>query len=369
MLLLQLTSNITATHNKAMSTQLGFETGKSKPSSSWLQRMAANLGFTSTVSLRDTLERAIGETAEEDDKSLSPQERAMLLNVLGFGETRVAEVMMPRADIIALEEDQPVAALLALYARAGHSRVPVFRSSLDNPIGMVHIKDAMVWATDGDASDGRDRACDHENPVARMSFGADLLSKTIAEAKLVREVLFVPPSMPALTLLAKMKAKQIHLALVVDEFGGTDGLVTFEDLIEEIIGDIADEHDNSQLHAIRREDEAFVASARTPIEDVEQVLGMELTPRGVSSEVETLGGLILASVGSVPKRGQIIPHASGVTFEILEAGPRRLHTVRILKQRALPPPDKKLRQPGPGGEMSGNAENENSSNLHGAQAA
>ncbi len=310
--------------------------------------MAANLGFTSPVSLRETLESAIGETEDEDDKSLSPSERAMLLNVLGFGEIRVAEVMVPRADIVAIEEDQPVAALLGLYARMGHSRVPVYRSSLDNPVGMVHIKDAMVWATHSEpvqSSPNLDRT-----PAPDLDLSRAELNTTIAGAKLVREVLFVPPSMPALILLAKMKAKQIHLALVVDEFGGTDGLVTFEDLVEEIIGDIADEHDNSKLHSIGYEDEAFVASARTPIEDVEQVLGLTLTSGGVTEDVDTLGGLILATVGSVPKRGQFIPHPSGVTFEILEAGPRRLHTVRILKQRALPSPDKPLLLPLPGGE-------------------
>jgi CBS domain containing-hemolysin-like protein len=166
--------------------------------------------------------------------------------------------------------------------------------------------------------------------------------------------------MPALTLLAKMKAKKIHLALVVDEFGGTDGLVTFGDLVEAIIGDIEDEHDSVKEPSIGYENEAFVASARTPIEDVEQVLGISLTGRGVTGEVDTLGGLILAIAGSVPKRGQIIPHPSGVTFEIMEAGPRRLHTVRILKPRALPTPDKPLLLEPPASPEA---------RLHGAKAA
>jgi magnesium and cobalt transporter len=350
-----------------MSTQLTLDAGKSKPSAGWLQRMAANLGFTSAVSLRETLESAIGETEDEEDKSLSPQERAMLLNVLGFGETRVAEVMIPRADIVAIEEDQPVAALLGLFARAGHSRVPVYRSSLDNPVGMVHIKDAMVWATQDETSrvlkDADDAA------VLDLDFSRAELNTTIAEAKLIREVLFVPPSMPALNLLAKMKAKQIHLALVVDEFGGTDGLVTFEDLVEEIIGDIADEHDNSKMHSIGYEDEAIIASARTPIEDIEQVLGITLTSSGVTDDVDTLGGLILATVGSVPKRGQIIPHPSGVTFEILEAGPRRLHTVRIFRQRALSAPDKPLLLAPPDGESAPDAGAGHNSGVRNAKAA
>jgi CBS domain containing-hemolysin-like protein len=348
-----------------MSTQLGLETGKSKASPSWLQRMAANLGFASALSLRETLESAISETPEEEDKSLSPQERAMLLNVLGFGETRVAEVMIPRADIVAIEEDRPVAALFALFAQAGHSRVPVFRSSLDNPVGMAHIKDAMAWATRGAPGPSANNALASGESLANLDFGSEKLNTTIAEAGLVREALFVPPSMRALTLLAKMKAKKIHLALVVDEFGGTDGLVTFGDLVEAIVGDIEDEHDNGKAPSIGYENEAFVASARTPIEDVEQVLGISLTSAGVTEDVDTLGGLIMAMAGSMPKRGQIIPHSSGVTFEILEAGPRRLHTVRISKQHALGAPDTPLLLPPPENGLDG----EPGGSLHGAKAA
>ena len=303
--------------------------------------MAANLGFTSGVSLRETLETAIQEMGAEDDQSLSQQERLMLLNVLEFGETKVSEVMIPRADIVAVEENQTVAELLNLFARIGHSRVPVFRESLDNPIGMVHIKDAIAWVTRGAKLSLQDEAA-LEKAVQSLDLSRSALRTTIASAKLVREALFVPPSMSALALLAKMKQKQIHLAIVVDEFGGTDGLATFQDVVEAITGDIADEHDDSKALAIRVENEAFIASARTPIEDVEQALGMSLTINGIPEEVETLGGLIMATVGSVPKRGQIIPHPSGVTFEIMEAGLRRLHKVRIFKQLALTAPDKQL---------------------------
>ncbi len=345
-----------------MSTQTGFDTGKSKASPSWLQRMAANLGFTSAVSLRETLESAISETEEEEDTSLSAQERAMLLNVLGFGETRVAEVMIPRADIVAIEEDQPVAALFGLFAEAGHSRIPVFRESLDNPTGMVHIKDAMAWVIRSKRAGAKDLRAPGEPDTGFVFSSADL-NATIAEAGLVREALFVPPSMPALTLLAKMKARKLHLALVVDEFGGTDGLVTFGDLVEEIIGDIEDEHDHVKAPSIGYEGEAFVASARTPIEAVEQVLGLQLAPPG--GDVDTLGGLILAQAGSMPKRGQIIPHPSGITFEILEAGPRRLHTVRISKHRSLAAAGKPHMLPAPESEPSDKPDG----GLHGARAA
>ena len=325
---------------------LGQETGKTKASSSWLHRMAANLGFTSAPSLRETLESAIRETPADDDTSLSQQERLMLLNVLEFGETKVSEVMIPRADIVAVEENQTVAELLNLFARIGHSRVPVFRESLDNPVGMVHIKDAIAWITRGAKLNLQDEGA-LDKAIQNLDLSRSALRATIASAKLVREALFVPPGMSALALLAKMKQKRIHLAIVVDEFGGTDGLATFQDVVEAITGDIADEHDDTKALAIGIENEAFIASARTPIEDVEQALGMSLATSGVPEDVETLGGLIMATVGSVPKRGQIIPHPSGVTFEILEAGPRLVQKVRIFKQRALAAPDKPLLLPAP----------------------
>jgi CBS domain containing-hemolysin-like protein len=326
-----------------MSSQSAPDTGKLKTSPGWLQRMAANLGFTNALSLRETLESAIRETGAEEDESLSLQERAMLLNVLGFGETRVSEVMKPRADMVAIEEGEPVAALFKIFAEAGHSRVPVFRDSLDNPIGMVHIKDAVIWAIQNSQPS---EALKQANGAPLPAFGDEALRATIAEAKLVREVLFVPPSMRGLTLLAKMKATKIHLALVVDEFGGTDGLVTFGDLVEAIVGDIDDEHDTEKSLFMGFEGEAFVASARTPIEDIEQVLGITLAI-DEAADVDTIGGLLMALAGSMPKRGQTIHHPSGVTFEILEAGPRRLHTVRILKPLALPPAETPLMLPAP----------------------
>ena len=331
--------------------------------------MAANLGFTSSVSLRETLESAIRETEEgEDGQSLSHQERAMLLNVLEFGETKVSEVMIPRADMVAIEEHQTVAELLNLFARVGHSRVPVFRESLDNPVGMVHIRDAIAWMTRGGSLPAALDAAGAEKGVQNLDLSRPALRSTIASAKLVREALFVPPSMPVLALLGRMKQTRIHLAVVVDEFGGTDGLATFEDVVEEITGDIADEHDVNQGNPIGIENETIVASARTPIEDVEQVLGLSLTSDGVPEDVETLGGLVMATAGSLPKRGQAIPHPSGVTFEVLEAGPRRLHTIRIYRQRALPAPDTPLLLPAPDQEP-GTERPQESSGVRDAKAA
>ncbi len=352
-----------------MSIQQGPDTGKPKASPSWLQRMAANLGFASTPSLRETLRSAIGETSAEEDKSLSPQERAMLLNVLGFGEGRVAQVMIPRASIVAIEDARPIRELFALFAEAGHSRVPVFHESLDNPLGMVHIKDAMAWATQNGGGNGARRAAAASaGSIANLDFGSAKLNTPIAETGLTREVLFVPPSMPALTLLAKMKAKKIHLALVVDEFGGTDGLVTFGDLVEAIVGEIEDEHGNAVASSIACENEAFVASAFTPLAVVEQVLGAPLTYEG-AGDAGTLGALIVAIAGSMPKRGQIVRHPSGVAFEILEAEPHRLHSVRILKQLALAAPETPLMLPAPDGEQAGKTGSHREAAVHDARAA
>ncbi len=331
--------------------------------------MAANLGFASAPSLRKTLESAIREPQEdEDEESLSPQERNMLLNVLEFGETKVSEVMIPRADIVAIEDNRTVGELLNLFARVGHSRVPVFQESLDNPVGMVHIKDAIAWLSPAAAKPGSPEKGAEKAPQS-LDLSRAALKTTIASAKLVREALFVPPSMPALALLARMKAKKIHLALVVDEFGGTDGLVTFQDVVEEIMGDIADEHDESEAHPIASENEAFIASAKTPIENVEQALKLSLTGEGVREDVETLGGLIMATVGRVPKRGQIIPHPSGVTFEIVDAGPRRVHTVRIYKQRRLGAPEQPLLLPPPDDGPATPAPEGDGPSLHNARAA
>jgi magnesium and cobalt transporter len=325
--------------SKAMSSQQDLDSGKTRTAPSWLQRMSVNLGFTDPPSLRETLESAIAQTKAEEDPSLSVEERAMLLNVLSFDEVRVAGVMIPRAEVVAIEDSEPVADLFALFAKEGHSRVPVFRESLDNPLGMVHIKDAMAWATQNEPGKETRRAvAASSGAIVNLDFGSAKLKTSIAETGLIRDVLFVPPSMPVLTLLTKMKAKKIHLALVVDEFGGTDGLVTFGDLVEAIIGDYEDEHDREHVASIDSENESFVASAFTPVQVIEQVLGIPLNCDG-SAGVDTLGSLIVAIAGGMPKRGQTILHPCGIAFEILEAKPRRLHSVRILRQLPAPAPE------------------------------
>lgn len=301
------------------------EQPRSKPQPRWYRRLALNLGLGAEEKLRDTLTRAI-EDQSDGAQEFSTQERLMLLNTLRFGGLRVSDVMVPRVDVVAISEDASAAGLLRLFSEAGHSRIPVYRETLDDPQGMVHIKDLMSWiaksASRGPANGGADGL--HLQEVD--------MTAPISSIGIVREVLFVPPSMPAVDLLLRMQTTHIHLALVVDEYGGTDGLVSIEDLVEEIVGDIEDEHDIDEIPPIRRDAHGLVASARTPLEDIERDLDLKLCDPETDEDVDTLGGLLFAMAGRVPPRGHVIHHPSGVDFEILEATPRRIGKVRIIRR-------------------------------------
>jgi CBS domain containing-hemolysin-like protein len=216
--------------------------------------------------------------------------------------------MVPRADIIAVEEQTSLDDLVAMFHEAQHSRLPVYRQTLDHPLGMVHIKDLISLA-------------------APPSSGAKRPSSI---TDIIREVLFVPGSMLATDLLVKMQTTRIHLALVIDEYGGTDGLISIEDLVEQIVGDIEDEHDTDEAATLTaRKDGGFDASARAPLEEVEEALGLKLANPEEASEIDTLAGLVFQLVGRVPQRGEVIRHPAGVEFEVVEADPRRLRKLRI----------------------------------------
>jgi CBS domain containing-hemolysin-like protein len=256
----------------------------------------------------------------------------MLLRTLRFGALQVEDVMVPRADIIAVDENETIRDLLKTFDVAGVSRVPLFRGTLDEPRGMVHVKDVLHWLIAqgrpaGEASAARGAA-------TGRAFAPDLsrvdLSRPVASAKLGRPMIYVPPSMPAANLLLRMQATHIHMALVVDEYGGTDGLVTIEDLVEQIVGDIEDEHDEAEAAHIARDPKlGLLTAARTPVRELEQYLGMELLKPGEEDEIDTLGGLIFALIGRVPKRGELIAHPSGIEFEVLDADPRRVKKLRV----------------------------------------
>jgi CBS domain containing-hemolysin-like protein len=310
----------------------------------WLAAVRSRLRIGGAASMRAALEDTLKKS--EGGDAISAEERAMMLRIMRFGALRVDDIMVPRADIVAIDETENVAELLRMFDGAGVSRIPLYRETLDDPRGMVHIKDLVRWMM-GD-SQGRP-AIEGRAPIPLKptqpvaadepassgtlplpDLGKADLSKSIASTKLRRTMLFVPPSMPAMSLLVRMQTQQIHMALVVDEYGGTDGLVTIEDLVEQIVGDIEDEHDLKEAANIIADPKlGLIAQARTPIAEVEEKLGIKLLSEDEAMEIDTLGGLVFATVGRVPARNEVVKHASGVEFEIIDADPRRVKKVRL----------------------------------------
>lgn len=296
--------------------------------------------------LRELVELAIKEEADAEG-SFSTEEREMLRRLLHFGALRVDDIMVPRADIIAIEESDPLSELLQTFGEAGVSRIPVFNETLDDPRGMIHIKDLFRWlmnegsvqppqqpakSSAGGSEAGNDSG---QETSPQFEFGRSDLSRPITVAKIRRPVLYVPPSMPATNLLIRMQTTRIHMALVVDEYGGTDGLVTIEDLVEQIVGEIEDEHDVAEAAHISVEPKVgLVASARTPVKELEEHLGQKLLTPEEEEDIDTLGGLLFAMLGRVPARGEIVRHPSGLELEVLDADARRLKKVKILEPRA-----------------------------------
>jgi CBS domain containing-hemolysin-like protein len=307
-------------------------------SQSWLAALRARLGLPGAPTLRVMIEDALKGAG--DGRAFSTEEREMLLRILRFGALHVVDVMVPRADIIAVDENEPILELLKTFDAAGVSRVPLFRETLDDPRGMVHVKDLLRWMM-GDAL-GRPAIAGYVpssaiRPAATKAAAAgapDLsridLSRPIVSAKLRRPMIYVPPSMPAAILLIRMQSTHIHMALVVDEYGGTDGLVTIEDLVEQIVGEIEDEHDEAEAANITSDaKQGLVTAARTPVQELEKYLGMKLLKPEEEADVDTLGGLIFSLIGRVPARGELIPHPTGIEFEVLDADPRRVKKLRV----------------------------------------
>ena len=321
-----------------MSNDQGQTGGLPKPR--LMERLRALFGLTG-ASIRDDIEVALDDTATNAD--FSPQERAMLKNVLGLHELRVADIMVPRADIIAVSMDTTLAEVLATFRTAGHSRLPVHGETLDDPRGMVHIRDFVDFIAAEAESSAMVRR--RKNALAKSaampqipgkelavvaSFAGLDLSVPLSSTKILRQVLFVPPSMPALDLLVKMQAMRTHMALIIDEYGGTDGLASIEDIVEMIVGDIEDEHDEEESpQVIVAADGSFMADARANLEDVSAVTGIALNEFSDAEDVDTLGGLITTLAGRVPVRGEIIAADRNIEFEILDADPRRLKRIRI----------------------------------------
>jgi len=258
--------------------------------------------------------------------------------------------MVPRADIVSVDEDAPLSELVRIFVEAGHSRIPLYRETLDDLRGMVHIKDLMAWLAETSGALGVNKAKSTSNGAKSklrpssngQSEAFDLahidLSKPVSSTKLRREALFVPLSMPAVNLMLRMQSTHVHLAIVVDEYGGTDGLVSIEDLVEEIVGAIEDEHDDSGEDLITVvAGLGVVAAARTPIDELEAYLGQTLVRDAEEEDIDTLGGLVFSMVGHVPVRGELVRHPSGIEFEVLDADPRRIKKLRIHKPGASHP--------------------------------
>lgn len=226
-----------------------------------------------------------------------------------FKTLRVEDVMTPRADIVAVDIATPFEGLIRQFAEVEHSRMPVYRDTLDDPLGVVHIKDVFKLLA------GEGRAPAPGDPILH---------------RLRRECLYVPASMHASDLLVRMQAARIHMALVIDEFGGTDGLVTLEDLLEAVVGEIEDEYDEAAAaQVVERPGGVIEADARAPLDDLETVLGASLAPEQMEEEIDTVAGLVSALAGRVPQRGEVIAHPDGFDFEITDADPRRVKRVRV----------------------------------------
>ena len=266
-------------------------------------------------SVRDSIAELVSEAAAATQApgelpELDRQERALIANVLRLRGTTADDVMIPRADIVAMRDDVTLDQALAQIRSEGHSRLPVYHEELDEVVGMVHIKDVIAYV-------GRPEAFRLE--------------------RILRRPLLVAPQVPVLELLLQMRQARIHLALVVDEYGGIDGLVTIEDLVETITGDIADEHDEVAGPMLtERADGTLDLDARLPIEDFEHRFGAILTDDERDADIDTVGGLVFTLAGRVPARGEVLSHPSGIEFRVLDADPRRIRRLRVRGGRAVP---------------------------------
>ena len=270
----------------------------------WLRLLRRSRG---SDSVREALEDLI-EDRDDSEIPIDDNERLLLGNILHLRDVTAADVMVPRADIVGVEARTDLKELLELFTRCGHSRLPVYRKSLDDVVGMVHIKDVVT--------------------------AQQVTDRVFALPRLVRRVLFVSPSMRALDLLLEMRLKRTHMALVVDEYGGIDGLATIEDVVEQIVGEIEDEHDQGvDADMVVRPDGVIEADARTPIEEFEDLVG-KLLSEEEREDVDTLGGLVFFLAGRVPSRGELIAHPSGLEFQVVEADPRRVKRLCVRRPEA-----------------------------------
>lgn len=279
-------------------------------------------------SLREDLADALSEGSHHSHV-FSTEEKAMLNNILLLQDIRVEDLMVPRADIEAVEINTSLGDLLKQFESSGHSRMPVYQDTLDDPRGMVHIRDIVAHITKT-AALSKAEAQSRKRPLAsNLDLKKVRLDKSLGALKLTRKLLFVPPSMLAADLMTRMQATRIQMALVIDEYGGTDGLVSLEDIVEVIVGDIEDEHDDDEQPMIREiSDGVFIVDAKAELDDVREAVGSEFQVGDLSDDVDTIGGLIFALIGRVPIRGEVI-EALGFEFSVIDADPRRIKRIQL----------------------------------------
>lgn len=303
-----------------------------------------------SVDLRTDLEDALANE-QGPDGDFSPEERAMLRNILRLRETRTEDVMVQRGDIIAVDKSTSLGLVLAKLRTSGHSRMPVFDDSLDQPIGMVHIKDVVSYLIDKTQAEPKTKAqiarakqraekaptgqaAEHSAGQAESFAQFNLqdidLDVRLCDISITRPLLFVPASMSATDLMAQMQANRVQMALVIDEYGGTDGLISLEDLVETVVGDIEDEHDDEVSPTLDPTgDGGYVADARVPLEEVQAVFTDIVVDADDAEDVETLGGLVFTALGRIPVRGELIDAVEGLDIEITDADPRRIKGLKI----------------------------------------
>jgi len=276
----------------------------------WLKTLRRSKG--NGESVRETLEELF-EDREEAEAPIDEHERRLLGNILHIRDLTAYDVMVPRADIVALDSRASLEDLVEVIQARGHSRIPVHRGTLDDAVGLVHIKDVLMLVASG---------------------------KPFSLQRIVRRILFISPSIRILDLLLEMRLKRTHMALVVDEYGGIDGLVTIEDVVEQIVGEIEDEHDREvEPDFVERPDGVFEADARLPLEEFETYVG-PLVDEEDGEDIDTLGGLVFFLAGRIPSRGELISHPSGLEFEVVDADPRRIKRLRV--RRLAKPVDAEL---------------------------
>ena len=289
-------------------TDAGSNSGgdESQPGRSFLTRLfqRASSALSSDSEADARLRAGFGPAFQD----ISPAELAMVANILRLRDQRIDDVMIPRADIVAVAEDASLADVIAGFEHGSLSRLPIYRQTLDDPVGFVHLKDIAL--THG--------------------VGADRALKEFRLADHIRKALFVPPSMHIAALLQRMQVAHVHMALVIDEFGGVDGLVTIEDLVEQIVGDIEDEHDSAeQAQWTEEAPGVYAINARADIREFEQAEGVHLLLEDWDEDIDTFGGLVFMLTGRVPARGEVIAHPDGYEFEITDADPRRVKRLRM----------------------------------------